>query len=140
MARYNAKFTPELSKKFCEALEKGHSIEGACGAVGISFQTYRNWYTKGEKAKSGKYKQFICDVQTAQEKATNMVEKVILDNIPTNPQDAKWWLTKRRPDIYADKTYNETKLDANVQSEVTVNLLDKVKQKRKELNDLHRSN
>ena len=59
------KLTPELSAKFCEAIAKGHSREGACGAVDISYQTYRNWYKKGEKAKSGKFKQFKCDVDAA---------------------------------------------------------------------------
>ena len=58
-----------------------------------------------------------------------------LTGMPENPNEAKWWLTKRRPDIYADRQYNETKVDANVKSDVTVNLLDKVKQKREELND-----
>ena len=134
--KYNRKLTPELSKNLCEAIAKGHSIPAACSVVGIVTQTYYNWYNRGEKAKSGQYRQFYCDVNNAQDQATHYVESVILDNLPTNPNDAKWWLTKRRPDTYADRTYNETKLDANVQSEVTVNLLDKIKKKRSELDDI----
>ena len=132
--KYNDKLTPELQNKFCEAIRKGHSIDGACGAVGIVKQTYYNWYEKGENAKSGKHRDFYCAVEKAKSEATQLVEQVILNNIPYDPKDAKWWLTKRRPDIYADRT--ETKIQATVDTEITVNLLDKMKAKRKELNDL----
>ncbi len=137
--KYNSKLTPETSKLICDAIKKGHSIAGACGIAEITERTFYVWIKRGNEAKSGKYKQFVCDVELAKAKATQKVEKVILDEIPKNPQDAKWWLTKHRPDIYVDRVYNETKVDAKVETDVTVNLLDKVKQKRKELNDL-RSN
>lgn len=120
--KYNRKLTPELSDKLCEAIAKGYSIPAACSVVGIVVQTYYNWYNKGKEAKSGKFRQFYCDVNNAQDTATHLVETVILDSIPTNPNDAKWWLTKRRPDIYADRTYNETKLEANVQTELLAKL------------------
>ena len=137
--KYNSKLTPQLSEKLCEALAKGHSIPSACSVVGIVENTYYNWYNRGKDAKSGKYRQFYCDANNALNEATLMVESVILDNIPDNPKDAKWWLTKRRPDIYGDRTFTETKVKADVKSEVKVNLFDRVKQKRRELNDL-RSN
>ena len=86
----NAKLTPEVSEKICEALEKGHSIKGACGYAGIHEVTYYRWYERGQEAKSGKYKQFVCDVDYARAKATCDVEKVILDVIPESPQDAKY--------------------------------------------------
>ena len=133
MAKYNSKLTPEVSDKICEALEKGHSIKGACGYANIHESTYHNWYNRGREKKSGKYKQFVCDVDQARAKATCDVEKVILDVIPQSPQDAKWWLSKHNPETYVDR--HETKLDAKVDAEVTVNLLEKVKTKRRELND-----
>ena len=135
--RYNCKLTPEISEEICKAIEKGHSIAGACGIAEITEPTFYNWIKRGNEAKSGKYKQFVCDVELAKAKATQRAEKVILDVMPESPQDAKWWLTKHRPDIYVDRVFNETKVDAKVETEVTVNLLEKVKQKRKELNDLN---
>ena len=137
MAKYNAKLTPEVSKKICEAIEKGHSIRGACGHAGIHESTYYAWYNRGQEVKSGKYKQFVCDVDQAKAKATCDVEKVILNVIPESPQDAKWWLSKHNPETYVDR--QETRVEAKVESEVTVNLLDKVKKKRRELNDLNSS-
>lgn len=134
--RYNCKLTPEISEEICKAIEKGHSIAGACGIAEITEPTFYNWIKRGNEAKSGKYKQFVCDVELAKAKATQRAEKVILDVMPESPQDAKWWLTKHRPDIYVDRVINETKLEAEVKSEVTVNLLEKIKQKRSELDDL----
>ena len=134
--KYNAKLTPELSARFCEAISKGHSIGAACAIVDISRQTYYNWYDKGKNAKSGKYKQFYCDVDNAEDKATHRAEKPIIDAIPQDAREAKWWLIKRRQDLYGERTYTEAKIDAEVKSEVTVNLLEKIKQKREELDDI----
>ena len=120
--KYNDKLTPELQDKFCEAIEKGHSIEGACGYVGIAEQTYYNWCKKGNKSKSGKHYDFCCAVSKAESKATQLAEQPIVDAIPTDANLAKWWLVKRRPRDYGDKTYNETKVDANVKTELLAKL------------------
>ena len=136
MARYNAKLTKEVCCKICEALEKGHSIRGACGLAGIGETTYYDWYNRGLKAKSGKYKQFTCDVDNAKAKAISKVEDVIIEAIPHDVGTAKWWLVKHDAENYADRTFNETKLEADVKSEVTVNLLEKMKEKRRDLDDL----
>ena len=135
MAR-KEKLTPELSECFCEAISQGYSIGAACSVVGIHRSTYYQWYSKGENAKSGKYKQFKCDVDAAEDKATFRAEKPIIDQIPKDSKEAKWWLIKRRQGLYGERTYTEARIDAEVKSEVTVNLLEKMKQKRNELNDL----
>ena len=129
--KYNSKLTPELSAKLCEALEKGYSIPAACSVVGIVKQTYFNWYNRGHEAKSGKYKQFVCDVDNAQDKATFRAEKPIIYKIPQDEQMAKWWLVKRRPDIYGDRTFNETKLEADVKTD----LLEKLERPLPELDE-----
>ena len=120
--KYNAKLTPELSARFCEAISKGHSIGAACSIVGISRQTYYNWYDKGKKAKSGKYKQFYCDVDNAEDKATHRAEKPIIDAIPNDAREAKWWLIKRRQDLYGERSYTETKVEAEIKSDLLLKL------------------
>lgn len=120
--KYNSKLTDELSDKLCEALEKGYSIPAACSVVGIVKQTFYNWYNKGEKAKTGKYYQFYWDVNNAQDKATFLVETPILDEIPNDVNLAKWWLVKRRPKEYGEKIFNETKLEADVKTEMLAKL------------------
>ena len=120
--KYNAKLTPELSSRFCEAISKGHSIGAACAIVGISRQTYYNWYDKGKTAKSSKYKQFYCDVDNAEDKATHRAEKPIIDAIPHDAREAKWWLIKRRQDLYGERSFNETKVEAEITSDLLVKL------------------
>ena len=120
--KYNVKLTPELSKKFCEVIMNGHSINAACGKLGIVRQTFYNWYNKGKTAKSGKFKQFACDVDNAQDIAAHRVESIVIESAADNPKDAKWLLTKKFPDIYGDRTYNETKIDANVKTELLAKL------------------
>lgn len=117
------KLTPQLQEKFCEAISKGHSINGACGYVGIVEQTFYNWYNKGKESKSGKHREFYCAVDKAKEQATHLVEQTIIDAIPTDIKTAQWWLVKRRPNTYADRTYNETKLDADVKTELLATLM-----------------
>lgn len=120
--RYNSKLTPELSAKLCEALAKGYSIPAACSVVGIVEQTYRNWYNRGEQAKTGKYRQFYCDANNAKDKATHLVETVIIDAIPSDVGTAKWWLVKHKPDLYGERQFNETKIEADVKADVLTKL------------------
>ena len=122
MAKYNSKLTTEVCSKICKALKKGHSIRGACGYAGIGERTYYEWYNRGQQAKSGKYKQFVCDVDNARQAATFDVEDVVIDAIPNDVNTAKWWLVKHNPDTYGDRQYNETKVDANIQSEMLLKL------------------
>ena len=135
--KYNDKLTPELQEKFCEAIEKGHSIDGACGYVGITEPTYYNWYNKGKESKRGKHRDFYCAVDKAKRKATFKVEQPIIDAIPTDIKTAQWWLVKHRPDTYAERSYTETKINADIKSEITVNLLERIKEKRTELDELN---
>ena len=120
--RYNQKLTPELSERFCEAISKGYSIGAACAEVGIARKTYYNWYNRGKEAKSGKYKQFYCDVDNAEDKATHRAEKPIIDAIPHDAREAKWWLIKRRQDLYGERSFNETKVEAEITSDLLVKL------------------
>ena len=46
-----SKLTPELQKKFCDAIENGDSILGACGYVGIDESTYYKWMKKVRQGK-----------------------------------------------------------------------------------------
>jgi hypothetical protein len=122
MARYNSKLTSEVCSKICEALSKGHSIKGACAYADISEVTYHNWYNRGKTAKSGRYKQFVCDVDNAKSKATYDVEDVILYAIPSDVATAKWWLVKHNPDLYGDRTFTEAKVEADVKTELLTKL------------------
>ena len=112
MARYNEKLTPELQAKFCEALENGSSILGACGYVGIDEKTYYNWIKKAKEAKTRtKYVKFKECVDTAKNKALHNFEQVIVSASMEHWQAAAWMLERRHSDIYGKKDKIEADLN-----------------------------
>lgn len=120
--KYNKKLTPQLRNKLSEAIAKGHSIEGACGIVGINRTTYYDWYHKGENEEADEYVQFKCAMDIAHNEATHLMESIVIESAVENVKDAKWWLTKRRPETYGDRTYNETKLEADIKTKLLAKL------------------
>lgn len=112
MAKYNQKLTPELQAKFCEALENGDSILGACGYVGISEKTYYNWINKGKKAKRKTiYRDFLECVEKAKAKALHNFEQVITSASMEHWQAAAWMLERRHPNLYGKREKIEADLN-----------------------------
>ena len=112
MARYNEKLTPELQKDFCEALENGSSILGACGYVGIDEKTYYNWIHRAEDAKTRtKYVKFKECVDKAKNKALHNFEQVIVSASMEHWQAAAWMLERRHPNMYGKKEKIEADLN-----------------------------
>lgn len=96
-----SKFTEDTCNKIIEALEKGDSIDGACGYAGITKPTFYNWYNEGATKKSGKKRQFHDRVDKAKSTATDTYENVIYNAAMKGTwQAAAWWLERRRPDLY----------------------------------------
>lgn len=135
MALYNRKLTDEVQETIVESLENGLSIAAACGRARIAKSTFYDWYNKGAEKKSGKYRDFHDAVDNAKDVAQANFEGVITSAAGKGTwQAAAWWLERRRREQYKLKESHE--IDAKVESNVTVNLLEKMKKKRKELNDL----
>jgi hypothetical protein len=57
--------TPEIAKRFVDAMRVGAPIELAAAAAGISMRTYYRWKERGETNTSGKYWQWWQDVKKA---------------------------------------------------------------------------
>ena len=133
MALYNRKLTPKVQEIIVKCLESGLSIAGACGKAKIDRSTYYDWYNKGKAAKSGRYKDFHDAVDNAKNTAQANFEGVIAKATVDNWQAAAWWLERRRPGMYRKKEYKELEFEGTVKEDVTVNLLDRVKKKRKDL-------
>ena len=105
------KLTPELQDKFCNAIENGDSILGACGYVGITERTYYNWIDRAENAKGRtKFVKFKEAVDKAKAKALHNYEQVITKASMEHWQAAAWMLERRHPDMYGKKD----KIEADV--------------------------
>jgi hypothetical protein len=95
------KFDDTVCCKIIEALEKGDSIDGACGYAGIHRSTFYAWYNEGATKKSGKKKQFHDNVDKAKSSATDFYENVIYEAAKSGKwQAGAWWLERRRADLY----------------------------------------
>ena len=130
------KLTDQLCDDICNDIKAGVPIDHAAIAHGITRVTFYNWYNKGKDAKSGKFRQFHDKVEEAKSVAITLRARRIYKAGDDNWQADAWWLERVDPDNFGRKDRYEHKVDASVKSEVTVNLLDKIKQKRGELDDL----
>ncbi|MBP3226512.1 MAG: hypothetical protein J6M08_06285 [Methanobrevibacter sp.] len=117
------KLTPELQNDFCEAIENGDSILGACGYVGISEQTYYNWINRAEEAKSRtKFVKFKEAVDKAKAKALHNFEQVITRASMEQWQAAAWMLERRHPNLYGKRE----KIEAEVEHKGLTGLADAI--------------
>ena len=130
------KLTDKLCDEICNDIKAGVPIKHASISHGITERTFYNWFEKGKEAKSGKFRQFYDKIQEAKSVAITLRARRIYKAGETNWQADAWWLERVDPDNFARKDYHEHTVDAQVESKVTVSLLEKIKQKRNELNDL----
>lgn len=130
------KLTDQLCDDICNDIKAGVPIDHAAIAHGITRATFYNWYNKGEDAKSGKFKKFYDKVEEAKSVAITLRARRIYKAGEDNWQADAWWLERVDPDNFGRKDHHDVKMKAEVQTEVTLNLIEKMKQKRNELNDL----
>lgn len=124
MLMAKTKLTPELQKEFCNAIENGSSILGACGYVGISEKTYYNWIERAEEAKTRtKFVKFKEAVDKAKAKALHNFEQVITRASLEHWQAAAWMLERRHPNLYGKRE----KIEAEVEHKGLTGLADAIK-------------
>ena len=91
------KLTPETQGKIVGAIARGNYYEVACRAGNVSYKVFREWMIKGEKAKSGKFRDFRDAVQHAEA----MAELLALDEwrkqMPNSWQASRDFLARRHP-------------------------------------------
>ncbi|WP_299523296.1 hypothetical protein [uncultured Methanobrevibacter sp.] len=93
-----SKLTVEITEQICNEIKRGMPLSKAPLIAGITVQTFYKWYNKGEKARSGKFKQFYDKVEEA--KAYAIALRV--ENIRKAGQDGTWqadawWLERIDP-------------------------------------------
>jgi lauroyl/myristoyl acyltransferase len=103
-----SKLTDEIERKICNGIKLGLKYEQAALVAGISVRSLYNWKEKGEKAKSGKYFQFVQSLKKAEAEG----EGVLLTRIHQEAKEGTWqaaaWILERRhPERWARTTKNE---------------------------------
>lgn len=133
------KFTKELGEKIIQYVIEGYTNEVAYAKAGVAPRTVYRWKNKADEHKTKTdLKCFFEELEVAEKLRQGEYEDVTRESAleHRNPVTAQWYLA-HLDKTFVNRTVNETKLDAKVESEVTVNLLEKMKQKRGELNDLN---
>lgn len=98
-----SKLTDELQEKLCDRLRQGNYYEAACGAVGIEYQTFRNWMQRGEQAKSGKYFEFFEAVTRAEYEAEARMVEMWQAQMPEDWRAARDFLARRYPERWLNR-------------------------------------
>jgi transposase len=97
------KLTPELIEKMIPAIEIGNYIETVCQAMGIGKTTYYEWIKKGEKRKSGIYRDFLNAVRNAEARAEAKLIEEWREKLQVSPTNYKDFLERRYPERWGKK-------------------------------------
>lgn len=127
-----AKFNEETCKCIVDNYSKGLTITDCADIAGVARETVQRWMKKGETARSGKYRQFHLDMLKARAKFKEHHHQKIADSKDWRASQYLLQVTDSNRYVVTEKK----QVKADVKSEVTINLLEKMKQKRSELNDL----
>ena len=103
-----SKLTPEVQEKICEYVRLGATYEVAARAAGIDESTFYRWKALGEKARSGKYREFFKALRRAEAEGETHHLEVIASEGPTG---SKWILARRHPERWGDRMRHEVKTD-----------------------------
>ena len=132
MAKLN--LTDQLCDEICNDIKAGVPIDHAAIAHGITRVTFYNWYNKGKEAKTGKFKQFHDKVDEAKSVAITLRARRIYKAGETSWQADAWWLERVDPHNFGRKDTHQ--IQAEIKTEATINLLEKIKEKREDLNNV----
>ena len=98
-----AKITAEIIESISDALVAGHYREVACKLAGIDRKTLLNWLKRGERERSGLYR----DLYLAVDKAEAKAEVFHLKNIETvsvkNWFASAWFLERKHPERWGKR-------------------------------------
>ena len=100
------KLNEKVKDIVCDYIRKGNTYEAAAAAAGIWPATIFNWKKWGERAKTGKYFDFLEEVKRAELEAERLfVEAIAKAAFNGTWQAAAWFLERRRAEGWARKDH-----------------------------------
>ena len=108
-----SKLTSELQAEIILLLKTGNFVETACHVVGINKSTFYDWIKKGEKTNHphNKYKIFQGAVEHAMAWSEARDVALIAKHAENDFNASKWRLSRRFPDKWGKKKYDDYDLD-----------------------------
>jgi hypothetical protein len=111
-----SKLTPEVQQRLCDAIAAGNYYQAACGYAGISYKVFREWMLKGEKARSGQFRDFRDAVTKAKTDAEVQVVAFWRAQLPSDWRACRDFLARRYPQRWGPMQRHEMKAKADVTS------------------------
>ncbi len=105
------KLTPELQQKAVQLIAAGNYVSVACQYLGVSESTWYRWMEEGEKAKSGKKREFWESIKKAESAAEMRAVNGIIQAGSKNWQAYAWYLERKFPDRWGKRQ----KIDAQME-------------------------
>jgi hypothetical protein len=106
--------TPELQQRLCDALASGCYFRPACTYAGVSYKVFREWMLKGEKARSGPFRDFRDAIHKAQADAEVQVVAFWRAQLPNDWRACRDFLARRYPQRWGPMQRHEIKAKADV--------------------------
>ena len=133
------KFTKDICETIYKLTAKGYTYRDICAVCEIDESTFYKWIDRGRKAKSGQYREFFVELEKAKaERKNNLVAELIEMGRSRDDWKSIAWILERgygdefaRPEVKV-----KADVGADIKSDVSVNLLDKVKKKREDLDEI----
>jgi hypothetical protein len=98
------KLTPETTKRICDAIKLGATYKDAANYGGIAYQTFNEWMTAGQDAKSGKFAEFSDAVTRAEALGRVGLLTTIEQSARSGDwRAAAWKLERRDPEGYGPR-------------------------------------
>lgn len=110
-----SKFTPATGARICKLVGLGVTLEAAAGHEGVSKQTVYNWRDQGRAGRTPGYVTFAKQLQQAMAKAEVTQTKNVIAWAKRDWKAGAWWLERRRPGVYGDRSKIEHHLMGEVE-------------------------
>jgi hypothetical protein len=110
-----SKLTLELQAEMIVLFKAGNFVETTCGTVGIDKSTFYDWIKKGKNSNhpKNKYRKFQEAVEQAMAWSEARNVALITKLSEENWRAAAWMLSRKHPDKWGKKKYEDFDLDIN---------------------------
>jgi hypothetical protein len=101
------KLTPEIQQCIADAIRAGNYAKVAAECAGVGETTFYRWMQMGERARSGRFREFWESIRIAEAEAEVRAVKAWQAAIPENWKAAMHWLARRYPDRWGPTQRHE---------------------------------
>lgn len=113
------KFTEDVRETIYKLVRKGYPYKDICAVCDIDESTFYKWIDRGKKAKSGKYKDFVVELEKAKvERKHNLIDELLeLGRGREDWKSVAWMLERGYGDEFARP---EVKIKQEVEAKAEV--------------------